>query len=557
MKTLKTILLAVLVLLFACAKEAENIVPNGAPDVLLVQTAKQNFDEMLLNWKQLPDTVSQMSTSNDNPRHHLAKAVDWQKAEVKQLTIGEAVVVPLKYSKELFAKFRGSNTTFALNNAAYMMLYKHKSGEWRTEVITVVADEDFLNGAKGKQPFSGIVVVEDWNGKFIRGFKYSGGRIFSLSGPRQVVEQPTTQVQLYDPGSCTYVDWYSCGGGECHYMYTEVSCTGGGAGGGDDGNPGGIDYGGPYDGGTGGSYNDGGVSGGGSSYLTPPSTDALNSQIQSKPFSLLGDVPCDLITKWLNLAAHQTTAAQKQKVNNIIAKVIVMSNPYGMPISYSYAGQVLDINNAYSTVVNMDYFSVNVTKLPVINGQQLTPQQLLDRIRRDINSFVDVSLSEFTPYNHYGVDDTGLWYSSNPTGAVVSIAIPGNSGSVITSSYSPNSWTFSTIRDPFNGNHPVSGNREFSYVANADGSYTFYTRGVDRLTDMWGTLAQNTTGIPFNKADALWTSFQTKIESYVNHNSGSARVGETYKERPDWAKVKEVMEGKLPLSTLSKNCLWD
>jgi len=59
---------------------------------------------------------------------------------------------------------------------------------------------------------------------------------------------------------------------------------------------------------------------------------------------------------------------------------------------------------------------------------------------------------------------------------------------------------------------------------------------------------------PFNQADALWTSFQNMISSYVNNNGGNAIALPTQIERPVWADIKDVVEGVKPLSTLNNDC---
>lgn len=127
-------------------------------------------------------------------------------------------------------------------------------------------------------------------------------------------------------------------------------------------------------------------------------------------------------------------------------------------------------------------------------------------------------------------------------------------GSVIVSHFSTNKWTFSTIFDPKYGMHPVSGHRDFGYTQNPNGSYTFYTRGVDRLTSIDVAVLQALTGTPFNRADALWTSFIEKIRLFVDQNGGSASRAFVEIERPDWQKVRDVLDGKAPSSTLSKDC---
>lgn len=295
-----------------------------------------------------------------------------------------------------------------------------------------------------------------------------------------------------------------------------------------------------------------------------PSAWELNELIENKPFALYGkDVPCELVRQWMALAKHKVDQDLRAKIYNIVQQASTTSNTLlGIPTSSNYVGKVLDIDNAYSSVVNMDYFSVNVKTMPVINGQRATPQQFLNHIRLNINNFVNTNNSDFTPYNHYNVDDRALWASANPLGAIVSIDIRGpQNGSVIVSNYTPSSWTFSTLKDPYNKVHPVSGNREFGFTANSDGSYTFYTKGVDRLSDALTTAFQPTPtiGIPFSQADALWTSFQEKIVAFANNpaNGGtpnSASVSTTQTHRPDWALVKDVVDGKKPLSTLSNDC---
>lgn len=85
---------------------------------------------------------------------------------------------------------------------------------------------------------------------------------------------------------------------------------------------------------------------------------------------------------------------------------------------------------------------------------------------------------------------------------------------------------------------------------NNDGSYTFYTKGVDRLTELKGSLLQSTTGIPFNTANDLWSSFQTKFTQFINTHSGAAWAPTPTIIIPDWDKVRDVMNGIAPLNDL-------
>ena len=106
------------------------------------------------------------------------------------------------------------------------------------------------------------------------------------------------------------------------------------------------------------------------------------------------------------------------------------------------------------------------------------------------------------------------------------------------------------------GIHPVSGNREFGFIQNLDGTYTFYTRGVDRMTDGFeSTAAENGTMIsdPFANPDALWNSLKNNIYNFVENNSGDAQPLSNTPNiiwRPDWTKVRQVLQGDRPMSDL-------
>lgn len=287
--------------------------------------------------------------------------------------------------------------------------------------------------------------------------------------------------------------------------------------------------------------------------VTKPSVADIENATANMPFALYADVPCEVLKQWLAIAQYQAPQSLIDKLNKVVSGA---QDPITGGFTVTDIARVQKINDASSKVVNMDYFPVKITTLPTVNGVKMTPESLLQYIRKNINSFVDTDESEFTPYNAYGVDDQNLWNSDHPFGSIISIRIwiGLNNGSVITTYSDQTKWTFTTIHDPYNGDHPVSGNRDFGFTANPDGSYTFYTKGVDRLTDLMGATLQETSGVPFNHADALWNSFQDKIEAFVNTNKGVALKQNYTPMRPKWQEVKDVLDGKKPVSTLQKDC---
>lgn len=282
-----------------------------------------------------------------------------------------------------------------------------------------------------------------------------------------------------------------------------------------------------------------GGGGGGSGTDNNEYDEFLNKLI--KEYDLL-EGPCDEIENYKSIAEF----TPPQEVMDILE--FFQEN-------YNSNFSLLDIENASGTVVNMDEFSVTISDLP----DEMNASQLLNYIRLKINNFINTDYSEFSEYDFesYSGFYHRRWGASDPTGSILNIDIPGDNGSVIVSDYSSSNWTFSTIRSPWGYDHPVSGNREFGYTLNGNGSYTFYTKGVDRFTQSglfgeWGATVLGG-GDPFAGADNLWKSFQEGIKNYVEDNGGSATINDPEFIRPDWEQVLKVFEGEADISTIGCN----
>jgi len=216
--------------------------------------------------------------------------------------------------------------------------------------------------------------------------------------------------------------------------------------------------------------------------------------------------------------------------------------------------------------VNLDYYPVNVTRLPKVNGTRLTPEALLEHIRIKITDFVDPSLSKFRPYRD---EDHVSWSSQNAEGALVIIRIPitipvpilpvpippvtipftpvVELAVVVTSKHTSSEWRFSAVRggsgwtavnlfrDDRPGAHPVSGNRAFGFKKSETG-WTYYTRGADRLTRIGEVPIARDFG--FYQTDKLWKSFQQEVFAFVDKNEGEAEIGVPVSERHSWDMVK-------------------
>ena len=285
--------------------------------------------------------------------------------------------------------------------------------------------------------------------------------------------------------------------------------------------------------------------------------DALEQYLYNNPYAI-SNIPCNQIPQWQEVAQHQVPQSVKDK--------LIYLNQMRPGQNYDFALQ--SIENASGSLVNNDYFAVIFDHLPnkpaPHQNQQFTAEEFLFYVRTNINEFVDTSLSAFYPTPFSPVNEGAIWYSDNPMNAVVHIEITGDDGSVIVSGQqsTPNTshWIFTTIQVPFivattgaDGPHPVSGHRKFGLIKSSNGSYTIYTRGVDRVQD--GLRAHIFPGqeYMFTMADQLWESFQEGLRGYIQNNntySNTVVKNAPVKWRPNWNAVRNVLIHNQPLSTL-------
>ena len=222
----------------------------------------------------------------------------------------------------------------------------------------------------------------------------------------------------------------------------------------------------------------------------------------------------------------------------------------------SVGGFQQTLPNARGPIANLDEYSVNISNLSI------PPEALLDHIRRNLNDFIDTSISSFDPYP--GIDNSA-WNTSSPIGTMFSIqfkdptalntGINPVDGTVITSYSSAEKWIFTTSWTPEDNHHPVSGHREFGFTRNNNGTVTFYTRGVDRITTQFFATANFITsalpgsrrGAIFDGGDLLWRSFQKKVNQYVKSIGGNSSIEDPKVNGIDWDLVSDMLLGRVEI----------
>lgn len=534
-------LLLVALLFYACSKEWRTN-PSSAETSLTINEAKQFFETNVLTKNN-----NAITERHSFSRRFLQKQNRWTKAFVKQLSIGEAVVVPLKFSSELYIYRENGKIHLPISDLSWMLFYRDSLHKIHAEVVTYLPNNAYFKDTAKHTKFSGIVTVTNWQGDFLKGFHYDSTGIRKVTSQEEIQANSNMRgtfnsslmlLEQAAPPTCTATDWYTCvsddGGNtfDCHYDYTEYDCSGGG--GGDDGGGGGSPTGGDYS-----SLPPKPIGGGGqgSSIPTTDNTALLQNDLNTNPFGLL---PCAYIDHFYSIAIYRPPLSVMNRLQELDQQT-------GTEDFFTQ-----NIQNAAGTVINCDYFPVQISKLPTFNGQQTTPAALMNYFRLNIDQFINTSDADFSPYNSGTINDGFLWNSSNPLGALVHISIPGNSGTVVVSNYNTTSFTVTTIHSPFDHYHPVSGNREWSINTNTNGTYTFYTSAVDRITDEFTNVVNELTNIPFNVADDLWESLQSGMVNFINSHGGSATVSAPLILRPNYDDVKAVLNGQMSLSDFKK-----
>lgn len=271
---------------------------------------------------------------------------------------------------------------------------------------------------------------------------------------------------------------------------------------------------------------------------------ALDDLFKANPNVLL-DIPCSQLPYWQELANHQIPQQVKDKLKTVNTN----SHWYNSDLEI----QNLDYSKSYT--INMDVYPVKITNLPNKPGtnQKYTPSEFFNYFRLNINKFTDASHGQFFPVvdSNIGINDTALWNSTNPLSSLITIKIPLDEGTVICSGYNSQAWIFTTVKSPWDGEHPVSGNRLFGYYMDGNDMY-IYTRGIDRFTSTYSTpeVIRELENIGYSKASDMWKNMQNLLNNFVINNNGSSQVLPGVDYIPNYIFVKEYLKGQRSISTL-------
>ncbi|MFC5282866.1 hypothetical protein, partial [Pedobacter alpinus] len=114
-------------------------------------------------------------------RHGIYKSPDWKNAAIKSLHNGKAVLVPIKYNKNLFLKVSEDKNDFiSLNSLSYLLISTNKKNDKVIEWVTFIPTNS-NNYQKNGNKFRGKVIIENWNGNFKKAYLFENdGKIYHL-----------------------------------------------------------------------------------------------------------------------------------------------------------------------------------------------------------------------------------------------------------------------------------------------------------------------------------------------------------------------------------------
>lgn len=244
-------------LLWGCLK---NDVSPGSLSGSLLDSSKAFFESAVLSSTKFTIKKDATLRQFSDPSKWLNKSPLWEKAHVVSILGKRAIMVPLKYEKPYLIKNSLSGKRiYSADDVNKLLIYRDAKNTFKAEKLTFYPDSNYYN--LPGQKFTGIIVVENWNGEWLNTFKYEkGGKIRKYDAKRNhsepktinTVSSSSTKIQLievcYEASGYNYLADDPDNG---YYWTQQLGCEdyfiddGGGGGGGNsgDGAAGGDDYG--------------------------------------------------------------------------------------------------------------------------------------------------------------------------------------------------------------------------------------------------------------------------------------------------------------------------
>jgi hypothetical protein len=181
----------IMLFLHSCKKSL-----SPAPLTSEVQQARDWFEKNVQNVQNDPSV---------SPRFSSAREPLWDQARTIPGNLAGALVIPVHYQRPLIL---GSNTggplVYPIDNIAHLLVYKDAADAFHAELVTAFPDSAFDASKAGA--FSGLVLVESWQGTPIERIK-SDGHTILVSQPE--IEPNTVAAGFAGNDPCGIIYGYN------------------------------------------------------------------------------------------------------------------------------------------------------------------------------------------------------------------------------------------------------------------------------------------------------------------------------------------------------------
>jgi len=198
---------SILLILFTAGpgcKKNSNLT-KGSSESDLIDNARQFFTQR----------VSPIALSDQGLSRRIRKTPVWTAAHTIQLSVGQAVIVPLSYEKNItITPGLSRERTFPLARTTRLLIYTGKDRQYHAVVLTAIPDAGY--NPQNSKSFSGMIVTEDWAGNAVKNYKFSpDGKIYtrarsgtSLGSGNKMAEGQKAPATIIE--TCYY--WTTCVG---------------------------------------------------------------------------------------------------------------------------------------------------------------------------------------------------------------------------------------------------------------------------------------------------------------------------------------------------------
>jgi RHS repeat-associated protein len=193
-----------------------------------------------------------------------------------------------------------------------------------------------------------------------------------------------------------------------------------------------------------------------------------------------------------------------------------------------------EIEDAMGRKINLDKYTLQITKLPIVNGKQLTIEDLFNYFRLNMDMLIDDDVAKFGDLRDNEFGEGERWDDQDYNGVIK--VFRGylhrtpifDDLAVVSSAQTDNSFIFSPLRTPETLNHAVSGNRQFGFIKNSDGTFSIYTRAADVATAEIDISAGE---LVFKGGDALWRNLFNNLATFIQQNGGITAGLDVFSQR--------------------------